>query len=456
MIVCTVFRGPVLPSSWYNVLPDLPFKLPPLLRSRSGFPVGRHELVSVLPEEIVEQEIEGHAMPRLVKVPGEVREAYQTWRPTRLVRAKALEEALGTPARLYYKYEGESPTGSHELNTALPQAYYARRAQAKTLVAGAADAQWAAAVAMAASRFGLAARVYMGRGILARRPRLKAVAEVWGGQIIPSPSQETRVGRAALNEDPNAPGTMALAFSEAIEEATTQKGAKCAFPTLMNHVVLHQTVVGLEARRQMERLSVPPDVVIGAVGGGSNFGGLVLPFLELRLEGRPLRFVAAEAASCPSLTRGAYAYDYVDSAGLLPLMKMYTLGSHYVPPNIEAEGMRYHGVAPIVSALHNKGFLEVVAVSERAAMESAVLFARTEGVLIGTDAAHCVQAVVQEARRCRESGEQKTVLFGVSGHGHFNLAAYQDYFGELVRDALVDEAGIQKSLRELPRVEPGG
>lgn len=440
-----------VPQAWYNIVPDLPFKLPKPVNSKTGFPVGRHDLLGMISMELVEQEL--GTSERDVRIPREVRDFYQAWRPTALVRARGFEAALKTPARLYYKYEGTSPTGSHEANTAIPQAYYARRARAKRLVTGSGEGEWAAAVAAAASHFGIRAKVYLTRGSVARRPGVKTAAEVLGAEVVLSPSNATRVGRQALANSPDGPGSVGLAIAEAMEEAITDKDTKCATGTLLNHVVLHQTVIGLEARRQMERLRAQPDVVIGAVGGGSNFGGLVVPFLPLRFAGQPIRFVAAEAAACPSLTRGTYAYDYVDSSGLFPLVKMYTLGHEYTPPTIEAGGMRYHGMSPLISALYANGLIEATSIGQRAALDSALLFARTESLLVSPEAAYCLSAVVDEAKRCRETGQTKTILFGLSAHGHFSMHTYEAHLSALVPDVPPDEAGIQRSLEHLPRFE---
>ncbi|MBI2872913.1 MAG: TrpB-like pyridoxal phosphate-dependent enzyme [Chloroflexi bacterium] len=448
MAIRTVFRGAVLPTAWYNVVPDLPFKLPPPVNARTGFPVGPHDLAQVIPHELLEQEL--GAEQREVRIPREVRDLYRTWRPTPLVRAKMLEEALGTPARLYYKYEGTSPTGSYEANTAIPQAYYAGRARAKKLVSGAGDGEWATSLAMATNKFGLVAKVYVVQASLARRPRLKTLAELWNAQVVPSPSTETRTGRQALAADPEAPGSLGLAMSEALEEAMTDKDAKYATGTLLTSVILHQTVIGLEARRQMEHIGELPDVIIGAVGGGSGFGGLIAPFLPLRLDGRPIRFVAAEPAAVPSLTRGTYAYDYPDAVGLLPLLKMYTLGHNYAGPTIHAGSMRYHGMSPLVSALYDNGLVEAVAVGQVPALGSAIQFARTESVLAAPDVAYCLHVVVAEAMRCKETGEAKTILFAVNTHGQSNLSTYEAYLSELIQDIHPDEAGIQRSLQDLP------
>ncbi|MFJ1753619.1 TrpB-like pyridoxal phosphate-dependent enzyme [Kitasatospora sp. NPDC088134] len=422
-----------IPTTWYNILPDLPAPVPPMLHPGTGEPVTAADLAPLFPAELVAQELGG---PREVDVPGAVLDLYRRFRPAPLVRAERLERALGTPARIYYKYEGGNPTGSHKLNTALAQAYYNKRAGVTRLVTETGAGQWGSALGLACSFLELDCEVFMVRVSYDQKPYRRALMETYGAAVHASPSQLTEAGRAALLADPAATGSLGLAISEAVESvARSGGGAKYALGSVLNHVLLHQTVIGQEALAQFARIDDYPDVVIGAAGGGSNFGGLALPFLGEQLAGRrAVRAVAVEPASCPSLTAGRYDYDFGDSAGTTPLMKMHTLGHGFTPPAIHAGGLRYHGMSPIVSHLKELGLIEAVAVPQTACFEAGVAFARAEGIVPAPESTHAVRVAVDEALACRESGESKAIVFALSGHGHFDMQAYLDHFAGKLTD----------------------
>lgn len=421
-----------LPWFWYNILADLPNPPPPPLDPESGDPLDPAALAPLFPQALIEQEM---TREPLVLIPQPVRQIYSLWRPTPLYRAKRLEEALETPAKIFYKYEGVSPAGSHKPNTAVAQAYYNREEQVRRLTTETGAGQWGSALAFACCLLGLECTVYMVRVSYDQKPYRRSMMEVWGATVYPSPSRETEAGRQALTANPNTPGSLGIAISEAVEEARKHEDTKYALGSVLNHVLLHQTVIGLEAMKQIELLDAFPDVIFGCCGGGSNFAGLAFPFLKEKLEGRALRLVAVEPAACPTLTRGHYTYDFGDTAGLTPLLKMHSLGHGFVPPAIHAGGLRYHGMAPLISALVDQGLVEAIAYPQRAVFEAAVSFARVEGILPAPEAAHAIRAVMDEAIRCKESGENRTLLFNLSGHGHFDLSAYDLYLkGEMEED----------------------
>jgi len=413
-----------LPRQWYNVLADLDRPLDPPLDPRTEEPVPPEALRALFPRACVEQEV---SMDRFVDIPEPVREVYRWWRPTPLLRAVALERALGTPARIYFKYEGGSPTGSHKANTAVAQAYYNKIEGTARLTTETGAGQWGSALAYACAAFGLRCTVYMVRASYEGKPYRRTLMRLFGAEVFPSPSERTNAGRAVLAADPRSPGSLGIAISEAIEDAVGGNGAKYALGSVLNHVLLHQTVIGLEAVRQMDLAGAWPDVVVGCVGGGSNFAGLALPFFGEARSGRRLlpRLLAVEPAACPSLTRGELRYDFGDTAKTTPLLKMHTLGADFVPPPIHAGGLRYHGMAPLVSRLVADGVVEPVAHDQVDVFESAMLFARAEGILPAPETAHAVHAAVKLARACAESGEAKVILIGFSGHGHFDMAAYE-------------------------------
>jgi tryptophan synthase beta chain len=439
-----------MPRQWYNIQADLPTPLPPVLHPGTRQPVGPEDLAPIFPMGLILQEV---SQERFIDIPEEVVDIYRLWRPTPLVRARRLEQALGTPARIYYKWEGVSPAGSHKANTSVPQAYYNRAEGVGRLATETGAGQWGSALAFACGLFGLECKVYMVRVSYEQKPYRRMLMESWGASCVPSPSDQTGAGRAILRQDPDSPGSLGIAISEAVEDAAARADTKYSLGSVLNHVLLHQTVIGLEARKQLDKAGDYPDVVIGCVGGGSNFAGLALPFVRDKIvEGRRTRIVAVEPAACPSLTRGEYRYDFGDTAGLTPLLKMHTLGHDYVPPPIHAGGLRYHGMAPLLCHLYDLGLIEAEAYRQTPVFESAVLFARTEGHLPAPETAHAIHAAVVEARRCQVSGEAKTIVFNASGHGHFDLASYHQYFaGELVDEGYAGEGNPEAAVKEVGR-----
>lgn len=420
-----------LPNRWYNVLADLDRPLPPPLDPRTQEPLDPAALKALFAAECVAQEA---STDRYIDIPEQVLEVYRLWRPTPLFRAVNLERALGTPARIYYKYEGTSPTGSHKPNTAVAQAYYHKREGTRRLTTETGAGQWGSALSFACQAFGLACTVYMVRVSYEQKPYRKAMMEVYGAEVFPSPSERTQLGRRILAQDPETNGSLGIAISEAIEEALAHDGVKYSLGSVLNHVLLHQTIVGQEALAQMELAGDYPDAIVGCVGGGSNFAGLALPFLyDSRTRGRTVDFVATEPTACPTLTKGEVRYDYGDTGEMTPLLKMHTLGHEFVPPGIHAGGLRYHGMAPIITRLVEDGIMRAVALDQVDVFEGATLFARAEGIVPAPESAHAVRAAIDLARDCAAAGEEKTILIGLSGHGFFDMTAYQAYLaGELV------------------------
>jgi len=431
--MCRIFilEQEELPKRWYNVLADLDGPLPPPLDPRTKEPLDPAALRALFAEACVEQEM---STDRFIDIPDEVLEVYRLWRPTPLFRAVNLERALGTPARIYYKYEGTSPTGSHKPNTAVAQAYYHKQEGTKRLTTETGAGQWGSALSFACQAFSLACTVFMVRVSYEQKPYRRSMMQIYGAEVFPSPSERTSVGRSILRQDPDTTGSLGIAISEAIEEALANKGVKYSLGSVLNHVLLHQTIVGQEALAQMELAGDYPNVVVGCVGGGSNFAGLMLPFLyDSRQRGRTVDFVAVEPTACPTLTRGEVRYDYGDTGEMTPLLRMHTLGHDFVPPPIHAGGLRYHGVAPIITRLVEDGLVRAVALDQVDVFEGAVLFAKTEGIIPAPESAHAVRAAIDIAKECAETGQEKTILFGLSGHGHFDMAAYEAYFsGQLV------------------------
>jgi tryptophan synthase beta chain len=415
-----------IPSTWVNVLPSLPEPLAPPLHPATQAPLGPEDLAPLFPMEVIEQEFS--PKPE-IDIPGEVMDIYRLWRATPLYRARRLEEALDTPAHIYYKYEGTSPAGSHKPNTAVPQAYYNKRAGIRRLATETGAGQWGSALSLACQLFGLECTVYMVRVSYDQKPYRRMMMHAWGGEVFPSPSPHTNAGRSVLAEHPDSPGSLGIAISEAVEDAATHADTNYALGSVLNHVLLHQTVIGQEAKLQMEQAGEDPDVIIGCFGGGSNFGGLALPYVLDRLAGKGPRIVAVEPSACPSLTKGRFEYDYGDTAKLTPLVKMYTLGHDFVPPGIHAGGLRYHGASPLISHLAALGQIEARAYSQNPVFEAAVQFARSEGILPAPESSHAIRAAVDEALAAREEGRARTILFWLSGHGHFDLAAYENYLG---------------------------
>jgi len=440
-----------IPKHWYNLVADLPVPPPPVLHPGTLQPVGPDDLAPLFPMELIMQEV---TTEREVPIPEPVREVYRQWRPSPLFRARRLERALQTPAKIYYKYEGVSPAGSHKPNTAVPQAFYNKQAGVKRLVTETGAGQWGSSLAFAGALYGLEVKVFMVRVSYDQKPYRRALMETYGASCTPSPSQETQAGRAILAQRADHPGSLGIAISEAVEIAAQRDDTKYALGSVLNHVLLHQTVVGQEAMAQMEMAGDYPDVIVGCTGGGSNFAGIAFPFLGAQLRGgRKLRIVAVEPAACPSLTRGQYAYDFGDTAHLTPLTKMHTLGSTFTPPGFHAGGLRYHGMAPLVSHIKQLGLIEAVAYHQTTCFEAGVLFARAEGILPAPEANHAVKGAIEEALKCKAEGKSRTILFNLCGHGHFDMQAYIDYFGGKLQDLDYDEAELAMALAGLPSVK---
>jgi tryptophan synthase beta chain len=422
-----------IPPVWVNVLPLLPEPLAPPLNPQTRAPLRPEDLQAIFPMEVIEQEFSPHPE---IDIPGEVMDIYRLWRATPLFRARRLEKALDTPAHIYYKYEGTSPAGSHKPNTAVPQAFYNKRAGIRRLATETGAGQWGSALSLACQLFGLECTVYMVRVSYDQKPYRRMMMHTWGAEVFASPSDHTNSGRAMLAQSPDSPGSLGIAISEAVEDAATHSDTNYSLGSVLNHVLLHQTVIGQEAKLQMAQAGEEPEVVIGCFGGGSNFGGLALPYVIDRLAGKGPRIVAVEPLACPSLTQGRFEYDYGDTAKLTPLVKMYTLGHEFVPPGIHAGGLRYHGASPLISHLAQMGHIEARAYSQVPVFDAAVQFARTEGILPAPESSHAIRAAVDEALLAREEGRARTILFCLSGHGHFDLAAYENYLsGKLAATA---------------------
>jgi len=437
-----------MPKTWYNIVADLPSPPPPALHPATHRPLTPDDLAPLFPLSLIEQEVSAE---RDIGIPDPVREIYRQWRPSPLFRARRLERALDTPARIYYKYEGVSPAGSHKPNTAIPQAFYNREAGVKRIATETGAGQWGSSLAFAGALFGIDVEVFMVRVSYQQKPYRRALMETWGATCTASPSERTAAGRAILAQRPDHPGSLGIAISEAVEVAVQREDTKYALGSVLNHVLLHQTVVGLEAITQLELADDYPDVIVGCTGGGSNFAGIAFPFLGAQLRGgRPVRIVAVEPAACPSLTRGPYAYDFGDTAHLTPLTKMHTLGSGFTPPGFHAGGLRYHGMAPLVSHVKELGLLEARAYPQLACFEAGVLFARTEGILPAPEANHAVRGAIDEALRCKQEGASRAILFNLCGHGHFDMQAYMDYFAGQLTDQTYDEAELAMALAGLP------
>ncbi len=418
-----------IPRKWYNLLADLPWDLPAVLHPATNEPVSEDDLAPVFARELIRQEF---TKERWIEIPEPVLEVYGSWRPTPLRRALALEKALNTPARIYFKDESVSPTGSHKPNTAVAQAYYNRREGVKRITTETGAGQWGSAMAFASSKFDLECRVFMVRVSYEQKPYRKVMMRIWGADVVPSPSKETNSGRKILEADPNSPGSLGIAISEAVESAVQDPDTRYVLGSVLNHVLLHQSIIGLELEKQLAMIGEKPDVMIGCVGGGSNFGGFVYPFIPKKLHGEEIEFIAVEPKACPTLTEGQYRYDFGDTAGLTPLLKMFTLGYDFVPSPIHAGGLRYHGMAPVVSLLVEKGIVTPRAYGQDEVFESAVMFAKAEGIVPAPESAHAVKCAIDEAIACREEGREKVIVFALSGHGLFDLSAYERFLnGEL-------------------------
>jgi tryptophan synthase beta chain len=439
-----------VPKVWYNLPADLPQPLPPILNATTGKPVGVEELTPLLPMSEILQEI---STEREIEIPGPVRDIYRLWRPTPLRRAESLERVLDTPARIFYKDESAAPTGSFKPNEAVPEAFYIRESGAKKIITLTGAGQWGSAVAFAGARFGLEVKIFMVRVSYEQKPYRRVLMETYGATCIPSPSKETEVGRRALAADPASPGSISIAVSEMIEAAAADPEAYMGMSSVLNFTLLHHTVVGLEALEQMEMAGHWPDIIIGCVGGGSNFLGLAAPFIDRVLRGkRRLRAIAAEPAACPSLTRGRYAYDFLDSARMGPVVKMHTLGSNFMPPGFHAGGLRWHGVAPLLSHLKNLGLVEAVALRQKACFEAGLMFARCEGIVPAPEANHAIRAAIDEALKCKQEGTARTILFNLSGNGYFDMQAYAEYLAGNLEDRELDQQTLDAAFAELPRV----
>jgi len=437
-----------LPSHWYNVVADLPSPPPPPM-GPDGKPVTLDALAAIFPPALIEQEVSAE---RWIPIPEEVRGILRLWRPTPLHRAHRLEQALKTPAKIYYKNESVSPAGSHKPNTSIPQAWYNKAAGIRRLTTETGAGQWGCSLALAGQLLGLEVRVYMVKVSYEQKPYRRSLMKTWGAEVYASPTRMTNAGRQILDAHPDTPGSLGIAISEAVEEAAGRADTNYALGSVLNHVMHHQTVIGLEARRQMELAGDYPDMVLASCGGGSNFAGLAFPFFADKAAGRRVRLVAVEPSSCPTLTKGVYAYDYGDATGLTPLLKMHTLGHDFVPPGIHAGGLRYHGAAPLVSQLVHAGLVEATAIPQLETFEAGVLFARTEGIVPAPESSHAIAATIRAARECAQSGEPKTLLFNLSGHGHFDMSAYDRFVaGELQNYEYPTEA-IREALSHLPKI----
>jgi tryptophan synthase beta chain len=442
-----------LPTRWYNVIPDLPEPPPPVLHPGTLAPVGPDDLAPLFPMDLIMQEV---TTDSYVDIPGPVLDVYKLWRPSPLYRAHRLEKALGTPAHIYYKYEGVSPAGSHKPNTAVPQAYYNAKAGIRRLTTETGAGQWGTALAFACAQFGLDCEVWQVRASYDQKPYRKMMIEVFGGTIHPSPSDLTEAGRKILAEHPDSTGSLGIAISEAVEVAAQNPDTNYALGSVLNHVLLHQTIIGEEALLQMAKAGEQPDLIVGCTGGGSNFGGLAFPFLREKLAGRMAPTIrAVEPAACPSLTRGVYAYDFGDTAGMTPLMKMHSLGHDFVPDPIHAGGLRYHGMSPLISHLKELGLLEAIAKPQSECFAAGVQFARTEGIVPAPEPTHALAATIEEALRCKESGESKVILTALCGHAHLDLPAYDAYLSGRMVDHELDASAVDAAIKALPPVPVG-
>jgi len=439
-----------IPKTWYNIAADLPEPPSPVLHPGTGQPIGPDDLAPLFPMALIGQEV---STEKEIEIPDPVRDIYRMWRPTPLFRARRLEAALGTPAKIYYKYEGVSPGGSHKPNTAVAQAFYNKQEGISKISTETGAGQWGSSMAMAGAFFDIEVKVFMVKVSFNQKPYRRALMETYGAKCIASPSPETEAGKAILARQPDNPGSLGIAISEAVEIAATNDDTKYSLGSVLNHVLTHQTVIGQEAIEQMEMAGDYPDIVIGCAGGGSNFAGIAFPFIGEKLRGgRDIRAIAVEPAACPTLTRGKYAYDFGDTAHMTPLVKMHTLGSSFIPPGFHSGGLRYHGMSPLVSQLKEEGLIEARAYHQTACFKDAVRFARSEGIVPAPESTHAVHAAIDEALKAKEEGVARTILFNLSGHGHFDMAAYTDYFAGKLEDRDYDENELARSLAELPTI----
>jgi len=441
-----------MPTHWYNIQPDLPEPLPPTLNPITKQPVTAEFMHALFPMECIKQE--ANTTDRYIEIPDEVLDIYRTWRPTVLHRAYNLEKALDTPAKIFYKYEGTNQAGSHKPNTAVAQAYYNKQEGVKRITTETGAGQWGSALSFAGALFGIDIKVYMVRISYDQKPYRRTAMELWGGKCVPSPSPDTKAGRDMLAKWPDCPGSLGLAISEAVEDAVSRDDTRYSLGSVVNHVLLHQTIIGEETRKQMEMADAYPDIIVGCIGGGSNFAGQFLPWVRDKISGKKkdMRIICVEPESCPTVTKGLYAFDYGDAVGIGPIVKMYTLGHGFIPPPIHAGGLRYHGMAPIVCHLHRLGLIEAQAVPQTKVFEAGVLFARTEGIISAPEACHDIKVAIDEALKCKEEGVSKTILIAHSGHGHFDLSSYEKYLAGQLVDYAYPEEEVRRAQAELPQV----
>jgi tryptophan synthase beta chain len=440
-----------MPTRWYNIQADLPKPLPPMLHPGTKQPLGPADLAPLFAMELIKQEV---SQERYIDIPDEVLEVYKLWRPTILHRAYRLEKALDTPAKIYYKYEGTSPPGSHKPNTAVAQAYYNKKEGIKRISTETGAGQWGSSLAFACNLFGIECKVYMVKISYQQKPYRRIMMETWGAKCVPSPSPDTKAGRDMLAKDPECPGSLGLAISEAVEDAISREDTHYSLGSVVNHVLMHQTIIGQETMKQMEMAGDYPDIIVGCIGGGSNFAGMYLPFVRDKILGKKknLRVINVEPESCPTVTKGLYAYDFGDVAGMAPIAKMFTLGHGFIPPPVHAGGLRYHGMAPIICHLHKLGFVEAQAVPQLATFEAGITFARAEGIISAPETNHAIRVTIDEALKCKEEGKSKVILLAHSGHGHFDMAAYEAYLSGKLQDYAYPEDMVKEALKELPEV----
>jgi tryptophan synthase beta chain len=438
-----------MPRQWYNINPDLPKPLDPPLHPQTGKPMTPDDLSVLFPMELIMQEV---SMDRFIDIPKELIDIYRMWRPTPLVRAERLEKFLGTPAKIYFKNESVSPAGSHKPNTAIAQAYYNKMAGTKDIATETGAGQWGSALAFACNIFGLGCSVYMVRVSYDQKPYRKLMMRLWGADVYASPSNRTDAGKNMLAQDPNSPGSLGLAISEAVEVAAKSGGStKYSLGSVLNHVILHQSVIGLETKKQFEKIGEFPDILVACVGGGSNFGGFAFPFIPDKKKNKNMRIIAVEPIACPSLTKGPFEYDYGDTAKTGPIAKMYTLGHDFIPPGIHAGGLRYHGMSPQVSLLYNEKIIEAVAVHQKTVFDAGVIFSKTEGIIPAPETCHAIRVAIDEALKCKETGEKKVIAFNFSGHGHFDLTSYEAYMDGKLQNYEYPDEKIKESLKKLPK-----
>jgi tryptophan synthase beta chain len=439
-----------IPRQWYNVVADVPDAATPPLHPGTKQPVGPDDLAPLFPMSLIGQEV---STERVIDIPEEILEVLALWRPTPMHRARRLEQALGTPARIYYKNESVSPPGSHKPNTSVAQAYYNKQEGVKRIATETGAGQWGSALSFACNMFGLECLVYMVKVSYEQKPYRKSMIHAWGAEVIPSPSDKTNAGRKVLEQNPDSPGSLGIAISEAVEDAATHDDTKYSLGSVLNHVLTHQTVIGIEAKKQLALAGEEPDILIGCIGGGSNFAGLTFPFIPDKLDGKKMQIIAVEPESCPTVTRGEYRYDFGDTVQMTPLVKMHTLGHSFVPPKIHAGGLRYHGMAPLVSSMVNKGLVEARRYHQIAVFDAAVQFARAEGIIPAPETSHAIRAAIDEALECKKTGEPKVIVFNLSGHGHFDMGAYDAYFSKSLEDYALPEDAIKEAMKSVPVIE---